>query len=81
MGGVLWAGTLVGTVLGFIHAVYVYRLVAADAPAGATTNHARAGYYALWTLGLWVLFGTYALVLWVISVVAYAIAMSFRWRM
>lgn len=81
MASVLWAGTLVGTLLGFIHAVYVYRLVAAEAPAGAAANHGKAGYYALWTLGLWIVFGTYVLVLWVIAVVAYAIARPFRWRM
>ncbi len=81
MSSVLWAGTLVGALLGFIHAVYVYRLVAAEAPAGAAANHARAGWYALWTLGLWIVFGAYILVLWVISVVAYAIARPFRWRM
>ncbi len=81
MASVLWAGTLVGTLLGIIHAVYVYRLVAAEAPAGATANHGQAGYYALWTLGLWIVFGSYVLVLWVIAVVAYAIARPFRWRM
>ncbi len=74
MNTVLWAGTAVGVVFGLAHAGYVYRLVAVD-------GQLRAGYYALWTLGLWLLFGTYVLVLWVISVVAYAIARPFRWRM
>jgi hypothetical protein len=74
MNTVLWAGTVVGAVFGMLHAVYVYRLVAVD-------GHIRAGYYALWTLGLWLVFGTYVLVMWVISVVAYAIARPFRWRM
>ena len=32
-----------------------------------TPSHARAGYCALWTLGLWLLFGTYMLVLWLIG--------------
>ena len=71
---ILWAGTTVGAIFGTLHAIYVYRLVAAD-------GHVRAGYYALWTLALWLLFGTYMLVLWVISVVAYSIARPFRWRM
>ncbi len=70
----LGAGTAVGAIFGTLHAIYVYRLVAAD-------SHVRAIYYALWTLALWLLFGTYMLVLWVISVVAYAIARPFRWRM
>ncbi len=70
----LWAGTAVGAIFGTLHAIYVYRLVAVD-------GHVRAGYYALWTLALWLLFGTYMLVLWIISVVAYSIARPFRWRM
>ena len=74
MNSVLWAGAAVGAVLGLLHAIYVYRLVAVDGPV-------RAGYYALWTFGLWLLFGTYVLVLWVISAVAYAIARPFKWRM
>ena len=68
----LWAGTAVGAIFGTLHAIYVYRLV---------DGHVRAGYHALWTLALWLLFGTYMLVLWVISVVAYSIARPFRWRM
>ena len=74
MNTVIWAGTVVGAVLGLLHAGYVYRLVAVD-------GHLRAGYYAVWTLALWLLFGTYVLVLWVISVVAYTIARPFKWRM
>jgi hypothetical protein len=78
MNSVLWAGTVVGAALGLLHAGYVYRLI--STPGGAAA-HARAGYYAVWTLALWLLFGTYVLVLWIISVVAYTIAKAFRWRM
>ena len=67
MTAVLWAGTLVGVVFGLFHALYVYRLVMAEGPADAAPSHARAGYYALWTLGLWLFFGTYMLVLWLIG--------------
>jgi hypothetical protein len=49
-------------------------------PGGAAA-HIRAGYYALWTLALWLLFGTYVFVLWMISLIAYIIAKFFRWRM
>ena len=66
---VLWAGTLAGVVFGLIHAFYVYRLILAEGPTDAAPNHARAGYYALWTLGLWFLFGTYMLVLWLVGAV------------
>jgi hypothetical protein len=78
MPSVLWAGTVVGAILGLLHAGYVYRLV--SVPGGAVA-HARAGYYAAWTLALWLLFGTYVLVLWLVAAVAYAIARPFRWRM
>ena len=75
---VLWAGTIVGAVLGLLHAGYVYRVVAASDGA---SGPGRAGYYALWTLVLWVLFGAYVLVLWLVAVIAYLIARPFRWRM
>jgi len=78
MNSVFWAGTLVGAVVGLLHAGYVYRVVSVQ---GGAAVHARAGYYALWTLSLWLLFGTYVLVLWIISVLAYTIARPFRWRM
>lgn len=75
MDAVLWMGTLVGAVLGCAHAVYVYRIVAreglAAAEGGASGIRIRAAYYALWTVLLWLLFGTYVFVLWVISVIAY----------
>ena len=75
---VVWAGTILGAVLGLLHAGYVYRVV--SVPGGAAA-HARASYFALWTLCLWLLLGTYVLALWIISVLAYAIARPFRWRM
>ncbi len=73
---------LVGAAVGLLHAGYVYRRVATEGPrsldAHPFVTHALAGYYALWTLGLWVLFGTYVVVLWLISVVFYAIHKVFR---
>ena len=75
---VMWAGTAIGAVLGMLHAGYVYR---AMAKIGGTAARVRAGYYALCTFVLWLLFGTYVLVLWLVSVVAYAIARPFQWRM
>lgn len=71
---VLWAGAVAGAVIGLLHAGYVYRMVAVE-------GQLRAGYYTLWTFGLWLVFGTYILVFWIKSVVAYAIAGPFRWRM
>lgn len=78
MTAVLWAGTFVGALFGLIHAAYVYRLLMVGAPAEAPTSHARALYYALWTLGLWLLFGSYVLVLWAAGVVFYVLFRAFR---
>lgn len=75
---VLWAGTVVGAFFGVIHAVYVYRLITTEAPAETPPSRARALYYALWTLGLWVLFGSYILVLWLIGVVLYTLFKALR---
>ncbi|MEE8517154.1 MAG: hypothetical protein V3T02_10995 [Alphaproteobacteria bacterium] len=75
-------GTLVGAVLGSAHAVYLYRTVTAEAPSAAEGGfvrlHLRAAYYAIWTVFLWALFGAYVLILWVISVIAYAAWDLFR---
>lgn len=77
MAEVLWMGTLVGAVLGSAHAVYLYRTVTAEGPSaaegGSVRLHLRAAYYAIWTVVLWALFGAYVLVLWAISVIAYAV--------
>ena len=75
MDAILWMGTLVGVVLGCAHGVYVYRTMAADevaaAEGGSGGIRLRAAYHAFWTVVLWVLFGTYVLVLWAISVIAF----------
>ena len=73
----LWVGTLAGALLGTVHAVYVYRLVAAEPPA-KTLRPLRPAYYALWTLGLWVLFGSYLLGLWLVGLVFYSVFKAFR---
>ena len=75
---VLWAGTVVGVVFGLLHGLYVYRLIMAEGPADTAPSHARAGYYALWTFGLWLLFGTYMLVLWLIGAAFWLVFKAFR---
>lgn len=59
----LLAGALVGVILGTIHAMHMYRRRRAEGRADV----AEAGYYALWTFVLWVVFGTYILIFWVIG--------------
>jgi hypothetical protein len=69
---------MVGALLGLAHAAYIYRVVAHGVPADGEPSHARGLYFALWTLGLWVLFGSYVLILWLIGVLLYTIFKAFR---
>jgi hypothetical protein len=78
MASVLWAGMAISAILGALHAGYVYRLVVNNNEAG---TRIRALYYAVWTFGLWLLLGTYVLMLWVLSVAVYAVARPLRWQM
>ncbi len=88
MNTIVWIGSLLGLVIGSLHAVHLYRRRVADAresaTAGATahlaTAHLEGAYYGLWALALWVIFGTYVLVLWVIGAVAFSIFRLFPRR-
>lgn len=68
-------GASVGTLIGVFHAVYVYRHAVREAPATLREHpvmtRIKAGYHALWTLLLWVVFGSYVLSLWMVSVIVY----------
>ena len=75
MSTALIVGSAVGAVMGLVHGwgVYKARIGAASPPSGNTTApRMRAAYHALWTLALWVLFGSYVFYLWLIGVVLYA---------
>ena len=76
----LWAGTILGAVLGVANAAYVYRVVARRNPADTVPNRARAVYFAGWTLVLWILFGGYVLVLWLAGAALYVVFKAFRKR-
>lgn len=70
---VLRIGLVAGIVIGLVHGGYVFRHVLAD-PSGrgrGIRTGLRACYYALWTVLLWALFGTYVLFMWIVSLVAY----------
>ena len=75
---VLAAGSLVGIICGVAHALYVYRVMAVSAKREDRTGRSDPAIYALWTLGLWIVFGTYVLVLWVIGLVFYLVFKGFR---
>ncbi len=77
MSTALMIGTFVGAVIGLFHACYVYRQEVGEFPAALAdrpvATRAGAGYTAIWTFLLWVVFGAYVIFLWLISVIAYAI--------
>ena len=70
-------GTLVGLVISFFHAVYMYGLVASGVN---TTSGSRlsAFNFSLWTCALWLLMGAYLLGFWLISFVFYIVFKAFR---
>ena len=78
----LLIGSSVGAVIGFLHACYVYRYQVKERPKALlerpVTTRVGAAYYALWTFFLWVVFGSYVLFLWLLSVIAYAIYKAIR---
>jgi len=58
-------GVLLGALFGVMHAAHIYRQRLAD----GNGNTARAIYFALWTVGLWILFSAYLLAFWLIGAV------------
>lgn len=74
----VWVGTLVGVVLGVAHAVYVYRVAAQGASAESSPDQARGVYYAVWTVLLWVLLGSYVVILWLAGIAVYLVFKAFR---
>ncbi len=63
---VLWIGSALGAVIGLFHAAYLYR--GHDAATGTGSV-----YRGLWAFLLWTILGSYVLVLWIVSVVAYSL--------
>ena len=63
MDTVMTMGYVVGAIFGPVHAVYVYRSLVtaglARAEGHAVHSRLKAIYYAIWTLAMWLLFGTY----------------------
>ena len=63
----LWTGTVLGAVIGVIHAIHICReKVMANSPGGAV-------YAALWAVVLWTLFGAYLLVFWIVGTLGLAL--------
>src|SRR5215470_12455347 len=73
MSTLLWVGTAIGTACGLGHGAYVYSEVRRDRakPERVDDQRPAALSYAVWTLALWVLFGVYITVLWIIALCLY----------
>ncbi len=70
----LWLGSALGVLLGLTHGVYLYRQIAARTPTGRGPGGNDQGLdYALWTLRLWTLVGSYILAFWILGVLTYPI--------
>jgi hypothetical protein len=75
----LLLGSAVGAVLGIAHGVSLYRQIAARNSTGNGPSGSLQGlYYAIWTLVLWTLFGSYVLVFWILGALSYPIVRLFR---
>ncbi len=72
----LMIGTACGALLGSIHAGAVFarhRRRARGRRQGVPyVVNATAAYFAAWTFMLWIIFGSYVLVLWIVTGVIYA---------
>ena len=75
MNTLLMIGTTVGLIIGLVHAGYVYLQRTKEDPQKLVEHPVKvrvnAVYFAVWTLALWVAFGSYVFNLWLISVVIY----------
>ena len=71
----LWfIGAVLGSVVGCVHAIGVYRRCDRAPLRGGLRGRARAAYYAAWTLALWALFGGYVLIVWLLGLALYVAA-------
>ena len=77
MSNFLLFGTLVGLVISFFHAVYMYGLVASG--ANTTSSSGLSAFnFSLWTCALWLLMGAYLVGFWLISFAFYIVFKAFR---
>lgn len=71
---------LVSAGIGILHGLYVLHAQVADSPRRRpVSSMIRGFYYGLWTLALWLLLGTYALLFWLVSIVVYTTDRAIHW--
>lgn len=82
LSAVLWSCWVLGLAFGLGHALYVYRHEISEFHVALIRYplkvRLRAGYYAFWTLVLWMLVGTTVVVFWAIAILPYSIAKLIR---
>ena len=78
MSDFLLIGTLLGLVVSFFHAIYMYGLVASGVNSATSDSKLAALNFSLWTCALWILMGAYLLGFWLISFVFYIVFKAFR---
>lgn len=59
----VWFGTTIGAIAGLLHSIAMFR----QRLAINGGRFADGAYFAVWTLALWVIFGAYVLVFWLLG--------------
>ena len=78
---VLLIGTGIGALLGSLHAGGVYRSRlqgGRQEVGGSATARGRAAYAAAWSFLLWTAFGSYVLIIWLLSLPFWATSRALR---
>ena len=70
-------GTVLGAIFGMAHAVYVFTVVASNCGTASAPRYAVGFYAGVWTLSLWLLFGIYLLLFWLLGAALYLL---WGWR-
>ena len=64
---------MLGAIFGLAHAIYVFRVVARESSGNNPSQRLPALYAAAWTLLLWIVFGTYLMLLWLLGCLLYPV--------
>ena len=70
----LFVGSVFGAFVGIVHACAIFRTLRARTKNPKRNQHrvkVPTFYYVVWTVALWVLFGSYVLYLWAAASVVY----------
>ena len=68
---VTMTGSMLGAIFGLAHAIYVFRVMVRQPSGHNPPAILPALYAAVWTFALWLLFGTYLMLLWLLGCLLY----------